>query len=160
MSKPYTVVARQAQQRISRASRFKLKVGPSNVHRLGVFAGQQIPGRVAVIEYAGERISYPEARRRFRRIVREHGGRFNYLARLSSRWVIDGAVGGNGSELINHSCAPNMKGRRARGRLLFVSLRRIRKGEELLLDYRFPKKATPVPCHCGSPACRGTINRR
>lgn len=160
MSQPHRIVAREAQQRISMAARFKLRVAPSSIHRLGVFAEQQIPGRVTVIEYTGERISYPEARRRFRRIMKEHGGRFNYLARLNSRWVIDGAVGGNGAELINHSCAPNVKGRRARGRLWFVSLRRIRKGEELLLDYRFPKKGPPTPCHCGSAACRGTINRR
>lgn len=160
VSKPHQMAAKGAQQRISKASRFQLRVAPSSIHRLGVFADQQIPGRVTVIEYTGERISYPEARRRFRRIAKEHGGRFNYLARLNSRWVIDGAIGGNGSELINHSCAPNVKGRRARGRLWFVSLRRIQKGEELLVDYRFPKKAPRVPCHCGSTICRGTINRR
>ena len=160
MSKPYQLAAQNAQQRISRASPFKLRVKRSGIHRFGVFAGQDIPAKARVIEYTGERISFREARRRFLRIMKDHAGRFNYLARANSRCVIDGAVGGSGAELMNHSCDPNMNLRRARGRIWLVSLRRIRKGEELVLDYRFPKKGPPVRCRCGSAACRGTINLR
>jgi hypothetical protein len=38
------------------------------------------------------------------------------------------------------------------------NLRAIAPGEELLLDYHFAKDSRPVPCYCGVPACRGTIN--
>lgn len=158
--KPYQLAAKDAQQRISTASPFKLKIRRSGIHRFGVFAGQDIPAKARVIEYTGERISFREARRRFLRIMKDHAGRFNYLARTSLRCVIDGAVGGNGAELMNHSCEPNMRHRRRRGHIWLVSLRRIRKGEELVVDYRFPKKAPPVHCSCGSAACRGTINVR
>lgn len=151
---------RDAQKRIAAASRFRLRVRPSGIHRLGVFTGRSIPPRVKVIEYAGERIPRREARRRYLLIWKRHKGAFNYLARLNRYWVIDGAVGGNGSELINHSCDPNMGIRRKHGRLWFLSLRGIRKGEELTLDYRFSRKAAKVPCYCGSPKCRGTINKR
>jgi SET domain-containing protein len=150
----------EAQKRIAAACPFRLRVRRSGIHRLGVFASRSIPPRVKVIEYAGERISRREARRRFVIIWKRHKGAFNYLARLNRYWVIDGAVGGNGAELINHSCDPNMGFRRKHGKLWFLSLRRIRKGEELTLDYRFSRKAEKVPCHCGSPKCRGTINKR
>jgi SET domain-containing protein len=151
---------RDAQKRIAAASPFRLCVRRSGIHRLGVFAGRVIPPRVKVIEYAGERISRREARRRYLVIWKRHKGAFNYLARLNRYRVIDGAVGGNGSELINHSCDPNIGFHRKHGKLWFLSLRRIRKGEELTLDYRFPRKAAKVPCHCGSPRCRGTINKQ
>ena len=39
-----------------------------------------------------------------------------------------------------------------------VKVMRIAAGEELLLDYKFAKRGTKVPCHCGAPKCRGTIN--
>jgi SET domain-containing protein len=41
---------------------------------------------------------------------------------------------------------------------MFLSLRRIRAGEELTLDYQFHDKAEEIPCRCGSAKCRGTIN--
>jgi SET domain-containing protein len=79
---------------------------------------------------------------------------------LNARWAIDGAIGGSGAELVNHSCAPNLKVRRRRGHLLFVSRRAIAAGEELTIDYRFSPDIDLVACKCGTPSCRGTINRR
>lgn len=83
----------------------------------------------------------------------------NYLAQLDAYWTVDGAVGGNGAELINHSCEPNLKLRKLRGHLWLFSLRRIRAGEELCYDYGFSKSGKRVPCHCGAANCRGAINR-
>jgi len=149
-----------AQQRIMRASPFRLQVRRSGIHRLGVFAGRQIPARVRVIEYTGERISRAETRRRFLEIMDKYNGRFNYLAGIDPYWVIDGAVGGCGAEFINHSCEPNIVKRSVRGRIWLVSLRKIRRGEELSYDYKFSKKGEPEACYCGSANCRGTINVR
>jgi len=45
------------------------------------------------------------------------------------------------------------------GRRVFVyALRHIRAGEELTYDYQFPADERQVPCKCGAPCCRGTLN--
>jgi hypothetical protein len=140
------------------AFRFRLKVHRSRIHRWGVFATEAIPARQKVIEYVGELV-------RCSRVLKVHKRRWKsslhtavYLLSLNKRWVANGAVGGNGAELINHCCDPNLAQRRAGGRVSFMSRRRIRAGEELTLDYRFHPDAEPIPCQCGSPNCRGTIN--
>ena len=153
-------LARVAQRQISKASPFKLRVRKSGIHRLGVFAAQNIPPGRKVVEYAGERISRRETRRRFLEGSRGRSRSLNYLAGLDSYWAIDGAAGGNGAELINHSCEPNLILRPIRKRLWLVSLRKVRAGEELRYDYHFAKNGERVRCHCGSPKCRGTINVR
>ena len=153
-------LARTAQTSISKASPFKLHVRNSGIHRLGVFAAQNIPPGRKVVEYAGERISRRETRRRFLEGSPGRSRNLNYLAGLDSYWAIDGAAGGNGAELINHSCEPNLVLRPIRKRLWLVSLRKVRAGEELRYDYHFAKNGERVRCHCGSAKCRGTINVR
>jgi SET domain-containing protein len=148
-----------AQQRISLASQYKLQVFQSGVHRLGVCAGESIPAKRRVIEYAGERISRSETRRRFLHGSPGRGKKLNYLAQLDSYWTIDGGANGNGAELINHGCDPNLRLRKVRGRLCLFSIRKIRAGEELCYDYGFSKKGVIVRCRCASPKCRGTINQ-
>ncbi len=130
---------------------FRLRVGPSRIHRWGVFAEEWIPPRHKVIEYTGERISRREAKRRSQRPC-------VYLFELNSYWCVDGAVGGSGAELINHSCDPNLYAVILKGHILYMSKRAIAPGEELTIDYRLDHDADPVPCRCGAPNCRGTIN--
>lgn len=119
---------------------------------------ETIPARYKVVEYAGEKIRMSEARRRFWKIFHRKGPKRMYLAKLSSRWVIDGAVGGSGAELINHSCAPNLFVKRERGKINFYSRRRICRNEELTADYQYAANAVQVMCRCGAANCRGTIN--
>lgn len=104
-----------------------------------------------MIEYTGERISRRETKRR-------SNERLTYLFTLDKYWTIDGARGGSGAEIINHSCEPNLVARIIKGHILYFSLREIEPGEELTVDYHFPKDERKVPCRCGVPACRGTIN--
>ena len=132
---------------------FKLKVGRSGIHGWGVYAAQRIPARRKVIEYTGERISRRETRRRGL-------GPRTYLFTLDDYWTLDGAVGGSGAELINHSCDPNLYSGNYQGHILYMAKRNIRRGEELTVDYRFSEKIAAVPCCCGSARCRGTINLR
>jgi len=131
---------------------FGMRLKRSKIHRWGVFATEPIPARRKVIEYTGERINRMETKRRAGE--REH----TYFFTLDPYWTIDGAVGGSGAEYINHSCDPNLVSRILKGHILYVSLRDIRAGEELTIDYRFDKKVERVNCLCGSPKCRGTIN--
>src|SRR5271155_3939521 len=118
---------------------FLLLVGRSRIHRHGVFAGETIPRNRKVIEYTGERISWRASARRFNNILRTGRPRRFYFFILNRRWVIDGAVGGSGAELINHSCDPNLARRRIRGHIYYYSRKRIRTGEELNVDYHFSK---------------------
>jgi SET domain-containing protein len=130
---------------------FRLRVGPSTIHRWGVYAAESIPANRKVIEYTGERISRRETKKRSERPL-------NYIFTLDAYWSIDGSVGGSGAEFINHCCDPNVFSRIVRGHILYYSARPIRKGEELTVDYRFEKHVEKVPCACGSAKCRGTIN--
>jgi len=130
---------------------FKLAIRESKIHRRGVYAGENIPARRKVIEYTGEKINRRETKIR-------GDGPLTYLFTLNDYWTIDGAVGGSGAEIINHSCDPNLYTSIVKNHILYMSKRPIRKGEELTIDYRFDKKVERVPCRCGTQKCRGTIN--
>jgi SET domain-containing protein len=134
-----------------RYTQFRLAIRESKIHRRGVYALEPIPARRKVIEYTGERISRKETKQR-------GTGSLTYLFTLDDYWTLDGAFGGSGAEIINHSCDPNLFSCILKGHILYMSKRPIRRGEELTVDYRFSDKIDDVPCRCGSRKCRGTIN--
>ena len=89
-----------------------------------------------------------------------------YLFGLSDGTVIDGAQGGNALRYLNHSCSPNCEAVEAWAsdgtlRLDIITLRDIRAGEKLCLDYALTIDTTHAPgaypCGCSSVACRGTM---
>ena len=131
---------------------FRLVIKPSKIHRFGVYAGEAIPANRKVIEYTGQRISNREANRR-------DWGRYTYLFELDRYWTLDGSIGGSGAEIINHSCEPNLITRVMKGHILYMSLRSIRRGEELTVNYNFSKDTGVSPCRCGAHNCRGTMVR-
>ncbi len=135
----------------SRFTHFRLAIRESKIHRRGVYADEHIPRGRKVIEYTGEKISRVETKRRGQ-------GSVTYLFTLDNYWTIDGAVGGSGAEIINHSCEPNLYSCIRYGHILYMSKREIRRGEELTIDYLFSADIDRVPCRCGAPTCRGTIN--
>ena len=137
----------------ARFTRFRLGIRDSKIHRRGVYALERIPARHKVIEYTGELISRRETKRRGQ-------GTITYLFTLDNYWTIDGAVGGSGAEIINHSCDPNLYSCIQRRHILYMSKRDILPGEELTIDYRFSDKVDKVRCRCGSAKCRGTINMK
>jgi SET domain-containing protein len=131
---------------------FKIKLAKSKIHRWGIYAAEFIPVGRKIIEYTGERISRRETKRR------ADASEMIYLFTLDNYWTLDGSVGGSGAEYINHSCDPNLITRIVKGHIIYMSLRDIKPGEELTVDYRFDKKVERVECKCGTPKCRGTIN--
>jgi uncharacterized protein len=132
---------------------FRLRVAPSKIHRFGVYAEETIPANRKVIEYTGQRINRKQAKDRDR-------GTYTYLFALDPYWTVDGAIGGSGAEIINHSCEPNLISRIQRGHILYMSLRRIRRGEELTIDYNFAKSSGDrSPCSCGAKDCRGIMEK-
>ena len=146
-----SVVAKAVPKLDPKHTCFELRLARSQIHRWGVYAGQNIPPGRKVIEYTGERISRRETKIRAARPL-------NYIFTLDKYWSIDGSAGGSGAEFINHCCEPNLETRILKGHILYFSRRPIRKGEELTVDYRFEPDVEKVTCACGSPRCRGTIN--
>jgi SET domain-containing protein len=130
---------------------FPLEIRESRIHHRGVYALAPIPSRRKVIEYTGQRISRRETKKRGQ-------GDITYLFTLDKYWTIDGAFGGSGAEIINHSCDPNLRSMVFKGHILYLSVRPIECGEELTVDYRFSEKIERVRCCCGAHRCRGTIN--
>ena len=134
----------------------------SRIQGRGAFATRRIRKGERIIEYTGERISNAEADRRYDddRMRRHH----TYLFTLTQRTVVDGAVGGNTSRFINHSCDPNCDAVIEDRRIWIEAARTIPKGHELTYDYQYERVSNDdaaderkYPCHCGARQCRGTI---
>jgi uncharacterized protein len=130
----------------------KIIVRNSSIHGKGIFAGEDIPKKVKIIEYVGEKISGKEGDRRS-----ELDDKLTYIFILNDKFDIDGSVNGNDSRLINHSCDPNCEIDYINDHIWIYSLRDIKKGEELTYDYAFDADELE-DCHCGSKSCRGYIN--
>ncbi|MGH9558636.1 MAG: SET domain-containing protein [Bryobacteraceae bacterium] len=131
---------------------FRLVIRESKIHRYGVYAAERIPANRKVIEYTGERLNRRQTKAR-------DDNKLTYLFTLDDYWTLDGARGGSGAEIINHSCEPNLISRIMKGHILYVSLRAIEPGEELTIDYNFPHTNGSTPCSCGSKACRGIMEK-
>ncbi|MBS3174620.1 SET domain-containing protein-lysine N-methyltransferase [Candidatus Woesearchaeota archaeon] len=132
---------------------FKLKVKNSAIDNKGLFADEDIPANSEIIEYTGEIIDNAESDRR-----EELDKGVTYIAYIDDNTYIDGAIGGNDSKYLNHSCNPNCIFKVKNGRLYYYSKRLIKKGEELTADYAFPADTKKEICRCGSKNCRGFMN--
>ncbi len=146
----------------ARRSKRLFALRPSPIQGQGAFAVRRIPRGTRIIEYTGERITHEEADARYddEAMERHH----TYLFTVNARTVIDAAVGGNESRIINHSCDPNCVVMIERGRIFIDALRDIPAGEELCYDYSYEREEgddatanTLYPCRCGARRCRGTI---
>ncbi len=154
---PPTPTAQLARQQ----SRF-FEVRKSGIQGRGAFATQTIRKGQRIIEYEGERISTIEADRRYDEssMKRHH----TFLFTLDPRTVIDGAMDGNESIYINHSCDPNCEAVITDGRIHIHAVRTIRAGEELGYDYQYERTGESdeelekfYKCRCGAAKCRGSI---
>src|ERR1700691_5381680 len=125
----------------SRFAAYELRVRRSRVHGWGVYTTKAIPARRKVIEYTGQRLTRDEANRRLNKICRNPRTRRLTLFQLDRYWRIDGAVGGSGTEYVNHCCDPNLRTSIIRGHILLFSRRRIRAQEELTIDYGLHAKS-------------------
>lgn len=81
--------------------------------------------------------------------TREYAKGERVLHELSS--IIDRPL-----QFVNHSCEPNCDIQL----LMLVARRRIKKGEEITMDYatvQFQRKKVWFDCQCGSEKCRGRV---
>lgn len=108
---------------------------------LGLFALERIPAGRRIIEYTGPILSYEEAEKK--------GGK--YLLTVDEKRVIDGSPRSNVARYINHSCRPNSEGYVTGKRVWIWSVRTIKAGEEITMDYGedyFNDHIKPVGCKC------------
>jgi SET domain-containing protein len=131
----------------------QLKVRKSRIFGMGCFALVHFPARKKIASYPGELI---RGRRRIdARLRRQEAIK---IIRLDEDTAIDGAVGGDATAYINHSCDPNAFMRIVPGeKIAFFALRDITPGEEVTMNYRDPDH--PEVCQCGADNCRSKRRR-
>lgn len=110
---------------------------------LGFFACADIPKGEFIVEYTGEKIST--------KVADEMDTR--YLFEIDRKWTIDGETKSNLARYINHSCDPNAEAEIQDDQILISSIRKIRAGEEVTIDYGmeyYDEFIRPVGCKCGA----------
>ncbi len=125
-----------------RRARFAVSV-KRGISGLGLFAEEEIPRSVFVIEYWGDIVTDDEADR--------VGGK--YLFRLERGKTILGNHKENPARFMNHSCAPNCVAEMDGNRIFIYSRRRIAPGEELTYDYGKEYWEDHIGKDCRCSAC-------
>lgn len=125
-----------------------LAVRRSVLGGLGCFATLHFPKDSAIAEYAGERITDVEAMKRLARTTGKH------ISQLDTDHYIDGSVGGNETQYINHSCEPNADVLVIDGLMIVFALREILPGEEVTVDYLNSFDHDQTLCQCRAASCR------
>ena len=128
-----------------------IRIGPSAIDRLGLFATQPIGKGRRIIEYRGEKISKQESARR----LAQHN---NYIFHLNYRYDVDGQALDNTARYINHSCEPNCEVECTGKQIWILALRPIKAGEEICFNYGYDAmEYEKFPCCCGARRCCGYI---
>lgn len=128
---------------------------------IGLRAEVDLPENSFLMEYIGEVLNANMVRRRSREYHRE-GNCHVYFMMLQSNLRIDATRKGNISRFLNHSCNPNAEAQKwtvnGELRIGFFTIKKVKKGEELTIDYQFNGKMEQK-CHCGSHNCRGWLEK-
>ncbi len=136
---------------------YKNKVSNIDKNGRGLYATRDIKKDTKIIEYVGKIITKKQT---------ENSEKFDnskpiYLFNLNDKYDLDGDVPWNTARLINHSCSNNCEYEGKGLKLWVVSIKDIKKGEELSCDYgfSFDKDYKDFPCKCNSKNCCGYIVR-
>ena len=136
------LVAEQMKKRISKYTPggYTLSVRRSPTGK-GLFAEEDIPKDVCVIEYTGRVVSKEE--------VDKNEGK--YLFEVNAKKTINGNIPSNRARYINHSCRPNCEAVGPPDKVFIFSRKHIKAGMELTYDYGkeyFDKFIRPKGCRC------------
>src|ERR1700682_687399 len=131
-----------------------LRVAKSSIDGAGCFAATRFCRHQLIAEYVGEKITFAEAERRQRAPGKK------CVCDVDKEWSIDGSLGGNGTQYINHSCEPNAYLVTSRGRLFLHALRDITPAEEITAEYLYELELGEITCHCKTSACVEEDRRR
>ena len=134
----------------------RLTIKKSGIYGQGCYALQHFPARKKIALYEGELI---RGERKIQARLRKQMDSAVKIITIDAETAIDGAVGGNETAYMNHSCDPNAFIRIVPGLKVAIFARRdIQPGEELTINYRDPDH--PEVCHCGASNCRSNRRRR
>jgi len=149
---------------------YRLKImNVANGRGLGVIAEEPIPSGQFVCEYIGHALSNEEAMRR-EEAYEAHDQ--HYLLDVenvdTAQYTIDGTLCGNVARFVNHSCEASLccydvyDGPNKAPRIIFVTMKDIRAGEEVTINYHPEHQSADgllkrVPCQCGSKKCVGWL---
>ncbi len=133
------------------------KESKSNINRRGLFANKDIKKDTIIIHYIGKIIT----KKQTEEDSKFDNGKAIYLFNINNKYDLDGDFTYNTARLINHSCNPNCQVESKGLKLWIISIRDIKKNEELSYDYgfSFDENYKEFPCKCGSNNCCGYIVR-
>lgn len=131
-----------------------LSVLKSPIDGVGCFANIRFLKNSPIAEYGGERISRSEATWRMR------GAEGKRISELDADCYIDGSLGGNATQYINHSCDPNADVLIIDGFMIVFALQEILPGEEITVDYLNSFEEDQSICQCRTPSCRQRIDHK
>ncbi|XP_078483562.1 uncharacterized protein LOC101243241 isoform X1 [Ciona intestinalis] len=138
-----------------------VKFKRSHIHGWGLFAEETIGADEMVIEYVGQLVRSLIADRREVDYTRRGIGS-SYLFRIDSDHIIDATKCGNFARFMNHSCNPSCYAKviavDGAKKIVIYSKDTIKPTDEITYDYKFPIEDVKIPCFCGAPNCRGTLN--
>ena len=128
-----------------------MEVKPSYIEGHGLFTKVSLRPRQKIGEFAGERISQREGRRRAKT------QKWIVIVELNNKQSIDAANESAGFRFINHSYSPNTFLRVIEERAEFYALHPIKAGTELTVDCYPSHHNGTLPCKCRNATCRGTL---
>jgi uncharacterized protein len=129
-----------------------LSVRKSPLSGVGCFATVYFPKNSPVADYSGEIITPTEA------LTRMTAANGKHICQLDEDHYIDGSVGGNETQYINHSCEPNADVLVIDGVMIVFALREILPGEEITVDYLNSFEQDQALCECHTASCRRNAN--
>ena len=140
----------------------KVEVGPSKIHRIGLFTQENLKPKDIVIEYVGEILRNQVTDQREKRYG-DKGIGDCYMFRLDEQYVIDATFFGGKARYLNHSCDANCYGKVYRvnekeKHIIIRAAKHIEAGEELTYNYHFDQEEDKLSCFCGSQKCLGNLN--
>jgi SET domain-containing protein len=103
---------------------YKVAVKQASAGR-GLFALEDIPKDVCFIQYKGRKLSEEE----------KYTSQSKFLFEIDDDVTLDGYIPGNKARFINHSCKPNSEFDTYKDKVFVFSLRKIKGGEEITVDY-------------------------
>ena len=131
------------------------KEGSSKINRKGLFANKDIMKGTKIINYIGKIITKKQTDEN----PKFDNGKAIYLYNLNDKYDLDGDFKYNTARLINHSCNPNCEVQIINNKIWILSIKNIKKGEELSYDYGYSYDSDykDYKCNCGSLNCLGYI---
>jgi histone-lysine N-methyltransferase SETD1 len=140
----------------------RLAVRRSHIHGWGLYTKVDVERDDFIIEYVGQVIRNNMGDKR-EEYYDKAGVGSCYLFRLDEDCIVDATRRGHIGRFINHCCSPNAYAKTVEigphtRKIVIIALKDIKAGEEVMYDYKFPIEDDKIPCYCGAPNCKGTMN--